>query len=292
MNYYIFPDAFFFNISGPDAERYLHSRMTNDIKNMPVNSALPSAILAPQGKVEGIVLVLRTAQETFLLIGDGGNSEKFQAALSRFIVADRVEITADKSLQLAWVEKTADEFKNSSEESFFQILQGNRGDMSGSNVIFAEENRAIFLEQMKLLGVKELTESNWNRERLLANFPQYGKEIDDTLLLPETGLLHLISNTKGCYVGQEVIEKISAIGKSPRIIARISVSGGVSFKKGATLISTTPEKKRIVGKIVSEEGGFDGDKTLYFAALKNDPELFTHLQEESTGASVSVLPQQ
>jgi folate-binding protein YgfZ len=65
-----------------------------------------------------------------------------------------------------------------------------------------------------------MTEFEFELERLKFGMPQFPIEINDSHLLTESPVDHMVSHSKGCYVGQEVIERIASRGSTPRSIAR------------------------------------------------------------------------
>ena len=66
-------------------------------------------------------------------------------------------------------------------------------------------------------GARPVGWETWNVLRLEAGIPWYGVDMDESNLLPETGLeARAVSHTKGCYVGQEVITRLVTRGSVSR----------------------------------------------------------------------------
>ena len=75
-----------FTVSGPDAGKYLHSQLSNDVASLLVGQSRYSFVLEPMGKVIALVRVTRTEEETFILDTENvaGLDEQLLARLNRF----------------------------------------------------------------------------------------------------------------------------------------------------------------------------------------------------------------
>ncbi|MBL7663083.1 hypothetical protein JNK13_10075 [bacterium] len=206
-------DNFFvlFCLSGPDAERYLHNRTTQNIKALEIEQSREALITTPQGKLQGKCLIFRKAKDQFLILADispSSPAELFLQALLQFKVADRFEVI---KMSLAEV-----------------------------NLVELGLNRDLFAASSK---------TEFHLCRIKAKQPHYGIDLDEHVsaveLLDERALCPYISGNKGCYTGQEVIEKASAIGKAPRVFKLIKAS---SCEVGVEILTQNNE---VAGAITS-----------------------------------------
>ena len=55
--------------------------------------------------------------------------------------------------------------------------------------------------------------------------PRYGEDIRETSLPQETQQMHAVSFTKGCYLGQEIVERIRAQGQVNKKLVRMELEG-------------------------------------------------------------------
>jgi folate-binding protein YgfZ len=75
-------------------------------------------------------------------------------------------------------------------------------------------------------GVIPIGWETLNVLRIEAGIPWYGLDMDETNLLPETGLEEVaVSDTKGCYVGQEVIARLRTYGSVSRKLMGLTLEG-------------------------------------------------------------------
>ena len=63
-------------------------------------------------------------------------------------------------------------------------------------------------------------------QRILLGLPRVGVDTGARELPQETGQDYALHHTKGCYIGQEIVERIRARGQVPRRLAGLIVEGG------------------------------------------------------------------
>ena len=99
------PNTQTYQVSGPDAERYLQGRITQNVKTLAVGETKWSLLLTPNGKIQGKFLISRGASDAFYIATDPMPNDEaiaeFESALLQFKVADqltleRVELLSKK----------------------------------------------------------------------------------------------------------------------------------------------------------------------------------------------------
>jgi len=110
-----------------------------------------------------------------------------------------------------------------------------------------------------------LTEELYERLRIMHGEPAFPSEVNGDVILTETGLFDAVSFTKGCYVGQEVIERSDAIGKLPRSLERIRLGGHAEVAPDTEVLSAVGER---LGKVLTCAQGRGGEPTFVFALLR------------------------
>ncbi len=196
-------------VAGPDALTYLQSQLSQDLRLLQVGQSAWSFVLQPTGKVDVLLRVWRTADDAFVLDTDEGFGEVLTARLNRFKIRVKAEITT-----LDW-----------------QCLAV-RGD--GASEV---EGLASWGDGIDLLGadvhppagVEHGTSEQLLAARIDAVWPQMGAEIVPGEMIPaETGITGVaVSFTKGCYPGQELVERMDSRGAAaPKLLQRIVVGDG------------------------------------------------------------------
>ncbi len=255
-------DAIILKISGPHANRYLNARLTNDIR-IHIGSSIQAAILTPQGKCEGVFTCLRTENDQVLLICDGGFRDEVIAAFKRYIVADRVDVVdVSSEYELIHLYQMPVELNLKNEfdaqiNDYGIVIARRRSANLGIDIL---KNKNI---PSRWTSLDEITSERAHYLRVLAKIPAYPQELKERLFL-EASLNNCVSSSKGCYTGQEVVERILSNGKSPKILLPLD------FKKsGANVGDKVTVEGSTVGEVVSVYS-FETMKPLGFVTIKND----------------------
>ena len=148
----------YIRVAGPDAEAFLQRMLSNDVATAPCRALL----LTPKSRVIAPVVIVRRAEDDFLLLTEPGLGESVTSTLVRARFAAKVEIEPEEHTSVV-VFGEQDGIPNSEYgEASSELL-----DAGVEPTLSAEE-----LEQ----------------QRIEAGMPAWGKEIDDTILPAEAGL--------------------------------------------------------------------------------------------------------
>ncbi len=207
--------------------------------------------------------------EEFLLIADGGDASALHAALTRYIVADRVNVESRPCrLFHVWGGKT------SPAASGLFVIPRKRLRRRGWDIIAPGQSPQIEIR----FPLKLLSESEWYSARFEAGHPCFPEELGEGLLLSECGLQDIRSPGR-CFIGQEAVEKSESRGKVPRGICRFIMAGGdpQDLASGSQVQSGDGSGRRI-GMVLSCR--FNAGFAQVFAAVRNS--------EARAGAPVTV----
>ncbi|HXG50716.1 MAG TPA: glycine cleavage T C-terminal barrel domain-containing protein [candidate division Zixibacteria bacterium] len=221
---------------GPDRFSFLQGMVSNDLRGLEAGHGIYAAFLNQQGKVLGDARIL-VLEDSFIVDLWEPLKEKIQNHLARYLVADEVEIidataswaalsllgpeSAAVLRRLAQVaELPAVPLAHSAvrlRDAGVRLLRRSEREMDGYDILTARED-LLRLARLLTEEVRALSSSPWIGEeaaeilRLEAGIPRYGADFGDDTLLLETGLERAVSFTKGCYLGQEVVERVRSRG--------------------------------------------------------------------------------
>jgi tRNA-modifying protein YgfZ len=204
-------------VRGPDAEDFLQRMVSNDVRRAPC----PALLLTPKARVIAPLVVVRRADDDFLLLTEPGLGEVVRSTLLRARFAAKVEIEPEEHTSLVVF-----------------------GDGEG---IPNEEYGVPAVEVLDADPPAELAgEEELERLRILARRPRWGHEIDDRVLPAEAGLTEThVSFTKGCYPGQEPIARLQYRGKANRALRVLQVEGTPAPETEVRL------GQKVVGRVTS-----------------------------------------
>ena len=163
-------------VEGADAQRYLHSQVSQAILDQAVGEQRWTFVLEPTGKIDALARITRTADDRFELDTDAGFGEALLARVNRF----KIRVAVDTSLRSA---------------------------------VDAKVDPAV------------------EHDRVVAGWPRMGAEIIPGQTIPAgTGLTGIaVSYTKGCYPGQELVERMdSRAASAPKSLRRLPVAMGAA----------------------------------------------------------------
>jgi folate-binding protein YgfZ len=257
-----------FAVSGKDARRYLHNRLSQDIKNLPVGSVVQAAALSAQGRVEGFFSVQCTAEDRFILIADGGDKDALRAILTKYIVADRVtveELVPPCLLLHIGLEPAKVSQLQLEQQAVVCAFSRCRVESFGTDLLINTAQADEFIRGCRELLGDPLSDVDYYRLRWKMGVPVFPDELNEQVILTECGMKEAVSFTKGCYVGQEVIERSDAIGKLPRALERIVFQGHTILGVGSAVVGQGAE---VLGKIVSSVVDSAEGRVYAFAMLR------------------------
>jgi folate-binding protein YgfZ len=268
-HWYHLSDAVSFKVSGKDARRYLNNRLSNDLRSLAQGESTLAAALTAQGRVECLCSVFVGAQDVFYLVADGGNRQAIFASLGRFIVADRVSIEDISAVSLfahitASTDAVSHALGDAGEACFMRPC--NRIGAEGVDVLLVNPQGTAASERLQLAFGAPLSRDEYTLLRCSQGSPVFPDEVNDRVILTECGMRSAVSFSKGCYVGQEVIERSDAIGKLPRTLVRMRFAGVGNLPAETSIVSSAGES---LGKVVTAAPDTSAARIYVFALLKS-----------------------
>jgi folate-binding protein YgfZ len=202
------PDVVWF--SGTDALRFLNDIISQELGDIPPGQARRSLLLAPQGKLDFVLWVLKE-EDRIGLVTDGGRGGDLKSALGRYRI--RVDVDIETEADDVWV-----------------VV----GEWAGFDVSWPGVERHLVIGDRPDLA--EMREDEYERLRVTAGEPKWGVDVDDGTIPHESGLVPAsVDFTKGCFLGQELVARIdSRGGNTPRHLRQLVIDGQVSAGETVT----------------------------------------------------------
>jgi folate-binding protein YgfZ len=219
---------------GRDRARLLHAITSNEVKKMATGDSCYAFLLNPQGRIQADLHLLSLADH-FLIDTDPGLREKVFTHIRRYIIADQVEME-DVSAATASIGvegPVAAELKL--DPGDYTIAPFTITGQPGYRIYCKPENKAAIVAQLEALGAKPATADDARLVRIENGKPLYGEDIRDTTLPQETQQMQAVSFTKGCYLGQEIVERIRAQGRVNKKLERLELDGTEPLAPGTKL---------------------------------------------------------
>lgn len=179
----------FVRVAGPDAADYLQRMVSNDVEALAPGEACPALLLTAKARLVAPLVVLRRADDDFLLLTEPGLGEVVRTQLTRMRLRAQCEIEPEKHGSVL-------------------VFEGDEGfttDWPG-----AREALDTGLEPTLSADELEL-------RRVESGVPRWERELDDRILPAEARLDQThVSFSKGCYPGQEPVARLHFRGHPNR----------------------------------------------------------------------------
>jgi folate-binding protein YgfZ len=229
---------------GRDRARLIHNVTTNEIKKMVPGAGCYAFLLSPQGRIQADVNIFCFADH-LLLDTEPETREKVQQHIRRYIIADQVELEdvtdATACIGLEGPEAGAILSALGVDVPSADYAHAAWGDRMVANVsatgqpgvrIFGASAGEL-ISTLEAKGAVAATAEDVRLVRIENGRPRYGEDIVDTRLPQETQQMHAVSFNKGCYIGQEIVERIRAQGQVNRKLMRVDLEGDIIPERGA-----------------------------------------------------------
>ena len=237
-------------MGGHDRVQYLHNVTSNDVKRLAEGRGALALLLNPQGHILA-ELEIYALPEKLLVRSHASERERTLATLKKYIIGSKVEIedvtervgsfaiegpqSADAVRQLAGgdIEGMPDlairEIAIDGRSAW--LLRRSHFDAPGAEFIVPRENLATAwskaLTIVKSLAGAPIGSLVLNALRLEAGVPWFPADFNDGMIPHEAALENThISFNKGCYTGQEIVERVRSRGHVNR--KRVSLKFSIS----------------------------------------------------------------
>jgi len=256
-------DRAFLRITGSDATRWLNGMVTNNITALAPGEGNYNFLLNAQGRIQGVCTIYREPADgdaTFLLKTDTSQLGTIQQTLDKFIIMDDVEIStayekepglvfigpdvAALLLQFGMPIKGIYRFAHITlGKNPASVFTSAEGEIPHCEIYASKQVLDTLVKSLELLTI---TPEALEAFRILSAIPKYGTDIRDRDLPQETAQTHALHFAKGCYLGQEIVERIRSRGQVHRTFAKFTLTGELP-----TLPAPLTAGKKPVGELTS-----------------------------------------
>lgn len=253
------------SLTGGDRVRWLNGIITNNVRDLAPGHGVYAFLLNAQGHIQADLYVFHRG-ESLLVDAERSQRDKILQLFDHYIIADDVEV-ADISDKLTALGLTGPESRAVLERagtavpdlahlqfadtqwngnSCTVLHSGEEAKESWQVWIAPDRVRALWDSLVKA-GAKPAGASALNLFRISRAIPQFGQDIRERDLPQETGQGRALNFTKGCYLGQEIVERIRSRGAVHRNFTAFTVVEGPLPEAGAKIEVDDKE----VGEITS-----------------------------------------
>jgi len=302
-------------LTGRDRATFLHALLSNEIKALAPGQGCAATLLDVHGKVQVVVSVW-VADDRIFVVTPPSMAQKTAEALDHYLFSEKVAIRdlSDETALLVLVgpkaHETAERVTGARPgEAAWSHVTGKLGDAAVRLVSAGRETGEAEVwidgpsseaprlwDALVAAGARPIGRAAFESLRIEAGTPVLGRDVDESVLLPEIPFASLVSQTKGCYPGQEVVVRIRDRGHVNRMLVGLLVDatasdGAWAPSDGAEVLAESAG----VGRVTSSTWSFGLERPIALAFVRRQhaaagSRVEVRVGERTLPASVSELP--
>lgn len=273
-------------LTGRDRAKFLHNFCTNEIRGLTPGQGCEAFLTNVQGKVLAYVNVYVTP-DSLWLTGAPGIAPKIIAHLSRYQITEDVTF-ADRSGELGMLLVAGPQALS----VVAAVIPAAAGLAASPSIMVVEQPVAVQVRRHDFLllptvavvagrqdiaelrtkvieaGARAAGQSAFDALRIEAGFPLYGVDVtDDNLAQEVSRTAQAISFTKGCYLGQEPIARIDALGHVNQQLRGLRLTGNEVPPVGSEIFASWGDGKKI-GRVTSAALSYADGRAVVLAYVR------------------------
>jgi len=232
-----------FSLTGRDRVRWLNGMVSNNVRDLAAGQGVYAFVLNAQGHIQGDLYAFHLGESLVLEI-ERSQVEALLPALRRYIIMDKVEVE-DRSGKTAVIGMAGPQCRRVLEGLGFElpelealrlrsamwretpvtVVRGDNPGVDNYEIWLPAESLRTAWDALIEAGAVAAEAETLETFRILCGIPKFGQDIRERTLPQETGQDRALSFTKGCYIGQEIVERIRARGSVHRRFVGFEVEG-------------------------------------------------------------------
>jgi folate-binding protein YgfZ len=257
-------------VTGKDRATFLHGLVSNDVKGLAPGQGCETALLDVHGKVTAL-LVIHCLPDLLVLETDRQLAKPLATAIDRYLFSERAELEdvtpACGILTVAGpiARKTVEQVVGAAvpdlsrwqhvvvpwEGTEIRVVRTDETGEEGYDLWTLPDRLGRLWERLREAGAWPVGREAWDVLRVEAGVVRYGVDVDASTLLLEAPLPGSYSLNKGCYLGQEVIARITYRGHVNRKIVGFRFTDTRVPPVGAPVLVEGKEVGRITSAVLS-----------------------------------------
>lgn len=301
LRHYLHPELGYLRLSGPDRVDFLQRQTTNDVRLLSPTRGLTTVLTNPAARILDVLQLLDEGDTIGIIPLPGRSHTTFNYLRKRIFFNDNVELS-NASAHTLLVDLEGDTAPGFLRQHGIEPppLDGvTSGQLGGVTVrllaqpgLFGTGYRLLtragepLIEQLTRAGIPPLSPAEREILRVEAGLPAVDHELTETYTPHETNLDAWISETKGCYTGQEVLARQTTYDKVTRRMVGLRLEAPVEH--GARVTAGGKPAGAVTSAVVSPRLG-----PIALAVLKrphNQPGTAVQVASPSGDVPATVVP--
>ena len=296
-------------VSGEDRVRWLNGMVTNNTRDLAQDAGNYSFVLNPQGRIQNDLVAFQRG-DFYMVETEAAQAPALKEFFERYIIMDDVEIgdlgarltsigvggpqaaaVLAKAGLLSGELRTGQLHDASFHGMGYTLVRDAIAARDWYELWLSADNAAAFWQALTAAGGVPVGAQALEWQRLLLGLPRVGVEIGAKVLPQETGQMYALHHAKGCYIGQEIVERIHSRGQVHRALSGLVVESDDAAAPaiGSKVLAGDQEIGEVASSAVIPVDG--AERVVALAYLRRDDGVEKDdLTVEGHGARRSPLP--
>ena len=223
-------------VVGEDRVRLIHAMCTNHIEQLQPGSGCYAFFLTSQGRIISDANVF-CMPDYLLLDTEPEARDRLKQHLDRYIIADDVTLddftdcAAVINIEGPEVEAVMKELGAPAAHMPCSIAEWGHALVAhnsytggpGYSIMLPTEEKSDLAARLGAAGIPEARLAETEPVRLENGRARYGIDFSEANIPQETQLLHAVHASKGCYLGQEIVERVRSRGHVNRQLTQLEL---------------------------------------------------------------------
>jgi aminomethyltransferase len=266
-------------VTGEDRARLLHAMTTNHIQQLKPGEGCYAYFLNAQGRILSDVNLL-CRPDSFVVDTEPETREKVLQHLDKYIIADDVQLE-DETARTATIALDgresadvlsrlgapipAEPYANQEWESNLIARISYTGGV-GFFIMAPVDVKDALIRRVEGCGAAAGTLEQVRIARIENGKPRYGEDLSERFLSQEANQAHALNFSKGCYLGQEIVERVRSRGQVHRLLMPLEIEGTQVPEPGTKI----QEEGASVAEITSAAFSPDRNKVVALGYVRID----------------------
>lgn len=289
-------------MTGDDRARLLHAMTTNHIQQLVPGTGCYAYFLSAQGRILADVNVL-CRPDSLLLDTEPETRDRIYQHLDQYIIADDVTLedqtseTATIAVEGSGAARVLESLGAPAPSAEYANQEWGSGLVArlsytggpGFFLIVPASEKASLLQKLTEAGAQESSARQFEIARLEQGKPRYGVDLSERFLAQEANQAHAVNFNKGCYLGQEIVERVRSRGQVHRLLVPLEIEGTEVPEAGTKLLEGTANVAEITSSAFSPGMG----KVVALAYVRSDktkPGTAIETQDRTVRVGLRRLP--
>lgn len=184
------------DLRGPDAADFGHRMFSRNLKSLDFEDPTLTLLLSPEGRIQSVFWLIKQP-DLLILLAQMNLVQSTMAAIEHFHFSENFETVLGPDPSISWSPATPQ-----------------------SKIVWRKTEFRFHLDEKTPQFGDDL---EWEEHRIRNLIPIFPNDFDQQTLVFDMGFEELCDEGKGCYVGQEIVERVrSRAGHGPKRLSLIS----------------------------------------------------------------------